>query len=117
MIDYHSTLVAALNTILPTHYEMALTSQTATPCITYIERDNRATESGDTIGYSRLIYTVKVWGDDVAVLQGYAQRIDATLRPLGFKRISSNELYNNQTGLIQKILAYEAIAMEEYNNG
>ena len=114
MIDYHSNLVAALNTILPTHYEMALTSQTATPCITYIERDNRATESGDTIGYSRLIYTVKVWGDDIKALQGYAQKIDSVLRPLGFKRISSNELYSNQTAMIQKILAYEALVMEVY---
>ena len=59
MIDYHAALVTALNTVLPTHYEMTLTSGAALPCITYIERDNRVTESGDTIGYSRLIYTVK----------------------------------------------------------
>lgn len=33
MINYHSQLVAALKTVLPTHYELTLTSGTETPCI------------------------------------------------------------------------------------
>ena len=36
MINYHRELVKALNTILPTHYEMTLTSKTKTPCISYM---------------------------------------------------------------------------------
>ena len=40
MMDYHKQLVSALNTVLPTHYEMALTSKTQAPCISYMEQNN-----------------------------------------------------------------------------
>lgn len=114
MIDYHSELVSALNTVLPTHYEMALTKNTQTPCISYQERNNYDTDTGDTLGYSRIIYTIKVWGNDIAKIQQYAKEIDRVLRPLGFKRTSSNELHDNQSTMIQKILTYEALASENY---
>lgn len=52
MIDYHTTLVAALKEILPTHYEMTLHSGLKTPCISYIERNNYTTDTGDTLGYT-----------------------------------------------------------------
>jgi hypothetical protein len=114
MIDYHSELVSALKTVLPTHYEMALTSNTKTPCISYQERNNFDTDTGDTLGYSRIIYTIKVWGNDIAQIQNYVKEIDRVLRPLGFKRTSSNELHDNQSTMIQKILTYEALALENY---
>lgn len=114
MINYHPVLVAALKTILPTHYEMTLTKGTQTPCISYMEMNNIATEEGDTLGYSRITYQVKVWGHDIEELQGYALMIDAVLRPLGFKRTSSNELYDRNSTMIQKILGYEALAKEEF---
>lgn len=115
MIDYHAQLVSALNTILPTHYELALTQGTTTPCISYQERNNYTTDSGDTLGYSRISYTVKVWGHDLQLIQEYAMRVDAALRPLGFKRLSSGELYDNQSTMIQKILTYEALAVEQFD--
>ena len=40
MVDYNKELVSALNTVLPTHYEMALTQGTETPCISYMEMNN-----------------------------------------------------------------------------
>lgn len=115
MIDFHKELVAALNTILPTHYELTLTSNTKTPCISYQERNNSAVEQGDTLGYSRISYTVKVWGNDLAALQRYAATIDNVLRPIGFKRTSSGELYDYNSTMIQKILTYEALAKESFN--
>lgn len=114
MIDYHSNLVAALNTILPTHYELNLHSGLQTPCISYQERNNYVEENGDTLGYSRISYQVKVWGNDLAELQRYAQAIDALLRPLGWKRTSSGELYDHNSTMKQKILTYEAKACEVY---
>ena len=114
MIDYHTSLVSALSAILPTHYELALTSGTATPCISYQERDNADTDMGNTLGYSRISYTVKVWGNDIKQLQLYAVKIDKALHTLGFKRLSSGELYDNQSTMIQKILTYEALALENY---
>ncbi len=117
MIDYHTSLVSSLSTILPTHYEMVITSNTPTPCITYLELNNYDTDTGDTLGYSRVQYRVKVWGNNIGVLQQYAQAIDSVLRPLGFKRISSGELYDINSTMIQKILSYEALAIEEYDSG
>ncbi len=117
MIDYHKELVAALSTILPTHYELRLTSGTETPCISYQERNNAVDRYGDTVGYSRISYTVKVWGNDIAALSEYAKEIDSVLRPIGFKRVSVGELYDINSTMIQKIMTYEALAYESFNGG
>lgn len=114
MIDYHYNLVSALKTVLPTHYEMALTAGTKTPCISYMETNNYSSTSGDTLGYSRITYQVKVWSNSIEEIQRYALEIDRVLRPLGFKRISSGELYDNNSAMIQKIMTYEALALENY---
>lgn len=114
MIDYHKSLVSTLSNILPTHYEMVLHSGLKTPCISYMELNNYEEATGTTIGYSRITYQVKVWGNDIAQLQHYAQEIDSALRTIGFKRIATNELYDYQSTMVQKILTYEALALEEY---
>lgn len=114
MVDYHYSLVNALNTVLPTHYEMTLTSKTETPCISYMELNNYSSPLGDTVGYSFITYQVKVWANDIAVIQRYALEVDKVLRPLGFKRIATRELYDNASTMIQKIMTYEALAYEEF---
>lgn len=114
MINYHQSLVSALKQVLPTHYEMALTSKTATPCISYMETNNYTSASGDTLGYSYIRYQVKVWANDIGEIQKYALEVDNVLRPLGFKRMSSGELYDNNSSMIQKIMMYEALASENY---
>ena len=114
MIDYHNQLVAALETILPTHYEMTLHSGLVTPCLSYMEMNNSDDATGDTFGYSRIVYQVKVWATDIALIQKYATKVDKVLRPLGFKRISSGELYDNNSSMIQKIMTYEGLALEDY---
>lgn len=114
MIDYHKTLVNALNSVLPTHYEMTLTSQTETPCISYMEIGNSDTDTGDTLGYSRIQYQVKVWGTTIETVQKYALKIDKKLRSLGWQRVGSNELHDNQSSMIQKILTFEALALEVF---
>lgn len=114
MINYHAELVSVLQTILPTHYEMTLTSKTTTPCISFMEKNNYVSDSGDTLGYSRIQYQVKVWGNEMMKLCEYAEEIDRKLRTLGFKRVSSGELYDNNSTMKQKILTYEALAYENY---
>lgn len=114
MVDNHTSLVSVLNTILPTHYELTLTSRTTTPCISYQEMNNAVHLSGDTVGYNRLAYRIKVWGNDIAIIQKYALEIDKALRPLGWKRTSSGELHDKQSTMIQKIMTYEALELEEY---
>lgn len=114
MIDYHKEMVSALNTILPCHYELALTANTETPCISYQERNNYTSSFGDTLGYSVIVYTIKVWANNVSDIQKYSKLVDEALRPLGFKRTSTNELSDNESTMIQKILVYEALAYETY---
>lgn len=114
MIDYSKELVSALSGILPTIHELALTSSTKAPCISWQERNNYTSTTGNTRGYSMISFTVKVWANDIALIQNYAKEIDNVLRPLGFKRISSGELYDTNSTMIQKILTYEALALEDY---
>lgn len=115
MIDYHSNLVSALQTIgIDVHYEMALHSDLTTPCISYMETNNYVEANGDTLGYSDIQYQIKVWSNDIADLQKYALAIDDVLRPLGFKRTSSGELYDNNSTMIQKIMTYKCLALEEW---
>ena len=114
MINYHAELVSALLTVLPTHYEMVLTANTTTPCISYMEIGNWTETDGDTLGYSRIQYQIKVWAHSVAEIQQYALAVDNVLRPLGFKRVSSNEMHSGDVALISKIMTYEALALETY---
>jgi hypothetical protein len=115
MINYHAQLVNALKTIgIPVHYEMVLHSGLTTPCISYMELFNGAEQEGDTLGYSRLQYQIKVWGTQIADLQQYALQIDTVLRPLGFKRVGCNEMYDNNSNMMQKIMTYEALGLEDF---
>ena len=113
MIDYNKEVVSALSKVLPTHYELALTSKTNTPCISYQEANNYASDTGDTIGYSRINFTVKIWANSISVIQGYVVEVDKAMRALGFKRTSTGELFDNASTMIQKIMNYEALALEE----
>jgi hypothetical protein len=114
MINYHTNLVSALESILPTHYEMVLTSKTITPCLSYLELSNIDTVTGDTLGYSRIQYQVKVWSNKIKDLQEYALEVDKALRPLGWRRVGSQELYDPNSTMMQKVLTYEANASEKY---
>lgn len=114
MIDYNKEVVSALNTVLPAHYELALTSKTKTPCISYQERNNYISTTGNTRGYSIISFTVKVWANNIADIMKYAVQVDNAMRAIGFKRTSANELYDVNSTMIQKIMTYEALALENY---
>lgn len=114
MINLHTTVVSALNEVLPTYYEMILTPKTETPCISYMELTNVDSSVGDTIGYSNITYQVKVWSKEIREIQDYSLQIDGVMRGLGFKRIGSAELHDNQSAMIQKILTYKCLALEEF---
>jgi hypothetical protein len=114
MLDYHSAMVSALSAVLPTHYEMMLHSGLKTPCISYMELNNAAASEtvNCSIGYSRITYQIKVWAQDIAEVQRYALEVDNALRPLGFKRLSSIEMHDKNSSMIQKVMTYEGLAQE-----
>ena len=114
MIDYCKEVVSACETVLPTHYELALTSKTETPCISWQERNNYVSANGNTLGYSIISFTLKIWSNDIAEIMKYSMLLDNAMRAIGFKRTSSNELYDINSTMIQKIFTYEALASENY---
>lgn len=114
MIDANKDIVKALQKILPTYYEMVLHSGIETPCISYMELNNSVQANGDTLGYSTIQFQIKVWGTDIEIIQKKALLIDNALRQLGWRRISTNELYDNQSSMIQKIMTYQALGKENF---
>lgn len=114
MVNYHKELVSTLNTILPTHYELFLHRGVITPCISYMELNNADEEEGDTLGYSSIQYQIKVWSNKLDEIQEYALKIDKALHPLGWKRVGCRELHDRESTMIQKIMTYQAKALEEY---
>lgn len=122
MVDFIPVVVNTLKTILPTYHELTLTSGIRTPCISYSQRNDYAVATGDTLGYSRLQFQIKVWSDKVSELMTYSLQIDEKMRLLGFNRISAGELWDRNSAMKQKILVYEALANEQFesevkNNG
>lgn len=115
MVNYHEAIVNTLSKILPTYYEMILHTGIATPCISYMELNNSVNAYGTTVGYSNLSYQIKVWCKKLEDLQKYTMQIDDAMRALGWRRVSSGELYDNQSTMIQKIITYEALASEKFN--
>lgn len=114
MVNFHKDIVSTLKTILPTHYELVLHRGLSVPCISYMEIANTATSTGDTLGYSSIQYQIKVWSNRIEDLQEYALKIDDALRPKGWKRVSCNELHDRESTMMQKIMTYEALALEDY---
>ena len=114
MIDANKDIVKALSKILPTYYEMVLHSGIETPCISYMELNNSVQANGDTLGYSSIQFQIKVWGTDIEIIQKKALLIDNALRQLGWRRISTNELYDNQSSMIQKMMTYQALGKETF---
>lgn len=113
MVNYHTELVNTLKTILPTHYELNIKGKSV-PCISYMENNNAVIVQSNVKGYSDISYTIKVWADDIGTALANAQKIDNALRPLGWKRTSTGELTDYQTGRVQKIMNYEATASEMF---
>ena len=109
MIDFDKQIVEALSPILPCYYENFITGEITLPCITYVQNNNSSYAEGDTLRYSQLNYTVKLWMDNKNQ-QSYLQDIDLAMLDMGFRRNSANELVNGR--VIERIMDYEAIGYE-----
>lgn len=112
MLTSKKQVVAVLSNILPCYYELFCNGETKMPCITYIETENSANQTGDTIGYSTIEYTIKVWATEITNIEQYATAVDAAMRKMGFRRISATELsVENQ---YEKVMIYSALGLENF---
>lgn len=115
MIDYCKNVVNACESVLPTYHELALSRKTSrVPCISWQEQNNYESLTGDTRGYSYITFTLKVWANTIADIMKYSMELDKAMRAIGFKRTSSGELYDPNSTMIQKIMSYEALCLEDY---
>lgn len=85
-----SNLQAAVG--LEVLYELFCDSTTKKPVITYLEANDKDVAIGDTLGYSRVNFYIKLWGDNLASLEPYREALKAEMRRMGFVRESYNEL-------------------------
>lgn len=115
MIDVTPQVVSKLNEIgLKVYLENFLDSDSDVPCISYREYNNYVNTEGDTLGYSNIIYYVKVWAKTMQDITHYACEIDKVMRELGFTRTNmDNDLWRE--GIGQRALKYEALATEDFN--
>lgn len=111
MIDVQPNIVQSLSaTGLKVHFEHFINSDTELPCITYIEYDNSVDKQGDTLGYSNIVYHIKIWCNDKKELSKYSTMVDEIMRENGFTRTNTNELWLDNIGQLQ--LKYKALALE-----
>lgn len=116
MIDYRPTLESQLRTLgLPVYYELFLSQDTDVPCISYMLNNDYSSAEGDTLGYSEITFSIKVWSERVADLSKYAVKIDDLMRNLGFRRGGATELWLDGIGQIQ--IRYTGLAQEYFNKG
>jgi len=110
MLDVKTQVQSALNAILPTQYELFLDDKAPIPSLSYIENMNQRNVDGDTIKYSNIGFTIKLYTYKLSELATYAPQVDAAMYTLGFWRTSSTELKVNSQ--IIKTLYYECLALE-----
>lgn len=114
MIDYSENIVNALEQILPVYLDTNPTGDVVIPCISYkLNNDNNEIQL-DELSISELSYIIKVWSDNYDDIQKYSKDVDRTMRQLGFKRTSINELDNNKSLLKQRVFIYRAKYWEKY---
>lgn len=112
MIDYSKEIIKELQakTALKVYYEYDTNPNDPIPCITYCINNNSDNLIGDTINYSDISFTIKIWSKSKKNLEEYAPLVDKGMKNLGFKRTSTNELSYNHIN--QKIMIYEGIGYE-----
>ena len=110
MLDVNPLIVTELEKIgLPVLLENFIVNAPI-PCITYMEYGNRDTLVGDTLEYSEIITTVKVWSDSMSVLMSNAILIDERMKGLGYKKEFGSPMFGTGTG--QYLLRYKCLGLQ-----
>lgn len=104
MINMTEYLVSNLISLgYPVVYEYSIEHEVPTPCITFVESANNSYAKGDSLSYSDILYTIKVWEKDLAKQTEVVLQMDELLTPLGLTREFATDFKDC------KILRYRAI--------
>lgn len=114
MVDVSKIIKSELEKAgLKVYNEHFIDSKTEVPCITYRLYDNSSYTEGDLIGYSSIVFYIKVWAKYIKEIEEYSCKVDKIMRALGFKRtnMDSDLWYDN---ICQRALKYQNLALEEF---
>ena len=111
MLNIKPSMVSNLSTLeLPVVAEPFLTEDTPKPCISYSVENDVQYLTGDTLGYSNIYFTVKVWGTRISDIEENAVKLDELMRSLGFTRTGTIDLWFDNVG--NKTMRYRALGLE-----
>lgn len=113
MLDASKQLIETLSPILPTFYELFVDSNTPIPCITYLQSGDSIHVDGDTLCFSDISFNIKIWARTKQEIEQYKIKIDDALRPIGYRRVSYNEM--SDKNLLCGILIYRGLGIEHFN--
>lgn len=110
MIDLHTTVYNTLTAAVaaPVYYTMFLHSGLETPCISYMEITNITNLQTDITDLDTISFQVDIWGKTISEIQENAVKVDAAMRNINFKRVSSAEMTDGV--IIHKAITYECLA-------
>lgn len=112
MLDTRKLIVNALKKVQSNvKYELDVQSPTL-PLISYKCIDDSVNKYGNTLGYSDVIYQVKVWTTKVSELAKLTQAIDKELRNIGLHRTYFSELKESE--VIIGVLQYSGLIKEQF---
>lgn len=97
----------------PVIVEGFLTKDITYPSITFTIENDVQDSTGDTLGYSNVYYTVKVWANRVSEADQIAISVDEVMRSLGFRRTGTNMV--SVDGKANRTLRYRALGLELFN--
>ena len=111
MLNVKPSIVENLLTLgYPVVAEMFLTQDIDIPCISYSLENDVQDLTGDTLGYSNVYYTIKIWGKRIADVEPIAINVDELMRSLGFRRVGTNEMVYED--VFNKTIRYRALGLE-----
>ena len=113
MLDTRKAIVAALEQVQDNvKYELDVQSPTL-PLISYKCIDDSVNKYGDTLGYSDVIYQVKVWTTKMSELATLTQSIDDKLKAIGLHRTYFSEL--KEANVLIGVMQYTGLVKENFN--
>lgn len=112
MLDVKKTIVSNLKEVQTNvKYELDVESPTL-PLITYKTINDVVHAYGDSLGYSDIIFQIKVWATKVSEIASLTQQIDAKMRALGLTRSYYTEL--KEADVIIGVMQYSGLVKEEF---
>lgn len=97
----------------PVHYHYP-PENTALPCISYYEAENRVYAQTDTKEHlSEISFVVDIWSKNATKNAELGLEVDTALSDAGFKRMFAYDLYEPETKVHHKTMRYRVLSTQD----